>query len=358
MTITCPQCKHQNPDDAEFCENCGAQLPVPAPVGTGPNPAGYPSGGGSTLGSLSASFTPGSGPLNQLVCPTCRAPLAPGDEFCFNCGTDVRTLTGPAQGGQPQGNPPSASNGGVDPMAATMTSAPQPPPQGMKDDDIDRALAGLDSAAGPSSDPTNDPTVVGPILVQAPTNQPPSTANTGPEAQPFNSLGQTVTSPPPAQTGGGSVPVQPGPPGGVAGNAFGAPPANVSPVPPNATQPVPVMARPAGQAGGGNGALILQITGPLGNETVEWKGAEILLGRNDAKTRVFPEVNLDDNAASRRHLSVWKDDADGLYYAQDLESANGTLLNGRDLKPGEPTLINDGDVLKIGTRYSIKVQIS
>lgn len=348
MTITCPQCKQQNPDDAEFCENCGAQLPVPAPVGTNPNPAGYATGGGSTLGSVPAPYNTNSGPLNQLVCPTCRAPLAPGDEFCFNCGTDVRNITGPAQGS-------TTSNGGADPMAATVTSAPQPPQQqGMKDDDIDRALADLDSGAVPSSDPTNTPTTVGPIHVQAPPSQPPSTFNTGPEAQPFNSQGQTVTSPPPAQTGGGSVPVPPGPQGGVADNAFGAP-ANLPPVAPNATQPVPVI--PV-QTGGSTGALTLQITGPFGDETVKWKGSEILLGRNDAKTRVFPDVNLDDNAASRRHLSVWKDDADGMYYAQDLESANGTLLNGRDLKPGEPTLLNNGDVLKIGTRYSIKVQIS
>jgi pSer/pThr/pTyr-binding forkhead associated (FHA) protein len=110
--------------------------------------------------------------------------------------------------------------------------------------------------------------------------------------------------------------------------------------------------------GAGSGKLTLQISGPYGDEKVDWKGTEILLGRNDAKTRVFPEVNLDDNAASRRHLSIWKDDADSLFYAQDLESANGTLLNGRDLVPGEPTQLNNGDILKIGTRYSIKVQIS
>ncbi len=346
MTITCPQCKHQNPDDAEFCENCGAQLPVPAPVGTAPNPVGFASGGGSTLGSV----PPGSGSLNQLICPTCRAPLAVGDEFCFNCGTDVRNLTGPAQGGPAQANP-AASNGGVDPMAATMTSAPQQPQQaGMKDDDIDRALADLDKGAVPASDPSNSPTMVGPILVQTP----PPISSTGPEAQPFNSQGQPVVPPVPAQTSGGSVPVQPGPQGGVAGNAFGTP-ANLPPVAPSVAPSVPGIPVQSGRTGG---ALTLYITGPYGDETVEWKGAEILLGRNDARTRVFPEVNLDDNAASRRHLSVWKDDADGQYYAQDLESANGTLLNGRDLKPGEPTLLNNGDVLKIGTRYSIKVQIS
>src|SRR4051794_15251810 len=86
MTITCPQCKYQNPDDAEFCENCGAQLPVTVPAGASASPAGYGSG------PLPALLTPAPA-ANQLACPTCRAPLAAGDEFCFNCGTDVRTIT-------------------------------------------------------------------------------------------------------------------------------------------------------------------------------------------------------------------------------------------------------------------------
>lgn len=354
MTITCPQCKHQNPDDAEFCENCGAQLPVSAPVGLAPNSAGY-STGGSTLGSASsqAGYSAG-GPVNQMVCPTCRAPLAPGDEFCFNCGTDVRNLTSV---GQPPAQPVAMSTDGADPMSATVSSSappasqPQPQPPGMKDADLDCALAEIDNPPAASGsgngDPADAPTMVGSVQVQ---NSP--VADTGPEAQPFNSQGQPVPPPAPVQTNSGSIPVQPGPQGGVAGNAFGAP-ANLPPVSSNATQSVPVMPRQ-----GSTGALVLQISGPYGDEKVEWKGSEILLGRNDAKTRVFPEVNLDDNAASRRHLSVWKDDTDSMYYAQDLESANGTLLNGRDLRPGEPTLLNNGDVLKIGTRYSIKVQIS
>jgi len=230
-------------------------------------------------------------------------------------------------------------------MAATLTAAPPSQPQGMKDDDIDKALADLDNG---SPDPSDAPTMVGPIPV-------PPVSNSGPVSQPYTSQGSPQTSPAPIQTGGGSVPAQPGPQGGVAGNAFGAP----VPVPTNATQPVPVVRQTGPVSGGaGSGKLTLQISGPYGDEQVDWKGTEILLGRNDAKTRVFPEVNLDDNAASRRHLSIWKDDADSLFYAQDLESANGTLLNGRDLAPGEPTQLNNGDILKIGTRYSIKVQIS
>jgi hypothetical protein len=210
----------------------------------------------------------------------------------------------------------------------------------MKDEDINRML----SEIGPNADPANAPTMTNAVPGAFPASAPVSAMNAGPEAQPVAPPSQVVVPPAPAQTSGGSIPVPPGPAGGVAGNAFGAPPAP------------PVQSAPA--ASTGTGTLTLQITGPYGEETVTWTGKEILLGRNDAKTRVFPEVNLDDSAASRRHLAVWLEDIDNQYYAQDLESANGTLLNGRDLKPGEPTALNNGDVLKIGTRYTIQVQIS
>jgi hypothetical protein len=218
-----------------------------------------------------------------------------------------------------------------DPNAATVISAP---PQ-MKDEDINRMLGELNSPEAPA----------GPGAGGVPAAAPGPASNAGPAAQPAAVPAQVAAPPPPAQTSGGSVPVPPGPAGGVAGNAFGAPPAPVA-------QPAPASGT------GSGGALSLHISGPYGDETVDWQGKEILLGRNDAKTRVFPEVNLDDSAASRRHLSIWLEDVDSKYYAQDLESANGTLLNGRDLKPGEPTIINNGDVLKIGTRYTIQVRIS
>ncbi len=235
------------------------------------------------------------------------------------------------------GNQPPKPNQ-PDPNAATMAAGPPL----MKDEDIDRMLSEIGGAAAPANDAA---TMVQPVSGGMPPAAPMSPSNAGPEAQPFAPPAQVVIPPPPAQTSGGSIPVSPGPAGGVAGNAFGAPPA------------LAVQSAPPSNAGTG-GALILFVTGPHGDEKVEWKNKEILLGRNDAKTRVFPEVNLDDSAASRRHLSIWLDDIDSRYYAQDLESANGTMLNDRDLKPGEPTILNNGDVLKIGTRYSIKVQIS
>jgi hypothetical protein len=266
MTIKCPQCGHQNADDIEFCEQCGAQLPAPVAAG---------SAGPVLVGAVasSAPVAP-AGNEPQLVCSNCKAPLTVGDEFCFNCGTDVRSITGVQPLVAPQ---PTA------PVQAPPDNASPAQPPAVNDAALNQALAELEGKAA---------------------------------AEPATS------------------------------NAFSAPPPVFSPAPPAATPEV----QPT--------ALELHISGPYGPEVVEWKGQELLLGRNDPKTRVFPNVNLDDSAASRRHLAIWKEDSDGLFYAQDLESANGTVLNGRDLKPGEPNELHDADVLKIGTRYIIQLKIS
>ena len=89
-----------------------------------------------------------------------------------------------------------------------------------------------------------------------------------------------------------------------------------------------------------------------------YSGKELLLGRRDPKTRIFPDVNLDDAASSRRHLSIWQEEGDGYFYAQDLESSNGTMRNGQDMPPGEPVQLADSDVIKVGTRYTIQVRIT
>lgn len=93
-------------------------------------------------------------------------------------------------------------------------------------------------------------------------------------------------------------------------------------------------------------------------EKVTYIGRELLLGRQDIKTRIFPDVALDDAASSRRHLAIWQEASDEKFYAQDLESSNGTLLNDSDMPPGEPVQLKNGDVIKIGTRYNIQITIA
>lgn len=317
-TVKCPQCATVNSTDNEFCDNCGAQLPVQAGVassssaGIGATPAPTPP----------ITINPSAGADAGLVCPQCQAPLTPGDEFCFNCGHDVRTLT--------TGNAKPAQAAAT-PAATGIPAAVTPPPAsgGMKDDDLERELAQLKGSVLGTADPgpTLPPVTNLPSLDPAPLTPPPATAtpagNGAAAANPANAFGAPVADPP--------------------ANAFGV------------TAP---LTTPPSTSTGPATSLKLHVTGPYGDETVEWKGQELLLGRRDPKTRVFPDVNLDDSAASRRHLSIWLESNDSKFYAQDLESANGTSLNGRDLRPGEPTELHNNDVLKVGTRYSIQVRIA
>lgn len=72
MPITCPNCGAELPDDAVFCDQCGASLgsigasvvaPAPAPVVAMPR--------------------------EENVCPQCGAPTIPGEAFCDNCGASL-----------------------------------------------------------------------------------------------------------------------------------------------------------------------------------------------------------------------------------------------------------------------------
>lgn len=59
------------------------------------------------------------------------------------------------------------------------------------------------------------------------------------------------------------------------------------------------------------------------------------------------EITLDDTWASRKHAMVTKT-IEGDFYYQDLGSRNGSMINGLPVNT-EPVLLQDGDVLTVGT---------
>ena len=64
------------------------------------------------------------------------------------------------------------------------------------------------------------------------------------------------------------------------------------------------------------------------------------LGRGEECDMVVPERQV-----SRVHLSIQRD-ASG-YLVQDLESKNGTCINGRPVQPGTPVRLQDGDEIQV-----------
>ncbi len=58
------------------------------------------------------------------------------------------------------------------------------------------------------------------------------------------------------------------------------------------------------------------------------------------------DVRINDPTVSRWH--AWLTEAAGLWYITDTGSANGTLINGEEIKPNERRLLNEGDKIELG----------
>ena len=81
---------------------------------------------------------------------------------------------------------------------------------------------------------------------------------------------------------------------------------------------------------------------------------EAYIGRWDADSGIFPDVDLDSDdpeaKVSRRHARITR--RSGQYYIEDLGSTNGTFINrGRRLLPGDRQPLNDGDEIIIGKTF-------
>ncbi len=88
-------------------------------------------------------------------------------------------------------------------------------------------------------------------------------------------------------------------------------------------------------------------------------GRELLIGRNDAGSNIFPDVDLSSDDAhekgvSRRHARIVE--RRGILVVEDLGSINGTSINTKRLPPYLPGKLSDGDQLQIG-KIVFKVRI-
>ena len=81
---------------------------------------------------------------------------------------------------------------------------------------------------------------------------------------------------------------------------------------------------------------------------------EAYIGRWDADSGIFPDVDLDSDdpeaKVSRRHARITR--RGDQYFIEDLGSTNGTFVNrGRRLLPGDRQPLNDGDEIIIGKTF-------
>ena len=69
--------------------------------------------------------------------------------------------------------------------------------------------------------------------------------------------------------------------------------------------------------------------------------SSVTAGNSDAV-----DIKLENRFVSRRHFQV-RFESD-VFYISDLDSTNGTYLNGRKLNPNEQQILRDGDVVGLG----------
>ncbi len=97
--------------------------------------------------------------------------------------------------------------------------------------------------------------------------------------------------------------------------------------------------------------LLLQLGGEnrtsLGVSVTE----RMLVGREDTRRGQIPEIDLGPfdgaaNGVSRTHALITYED--GALYLEDLDSTNGTRINGFQLTSGQAYRLRDGDELEFG----------
>lgn len=99
-----------------------------------------------------------------------------------------------------------------------------------------------------------------------------------------------------------------------------------------------------------NTMLVIRFKG-LGQEVRVEPKDEILFGRGDASAPKNPDVDLNpygalDNGVSRTHAAIRRKDKSLMLV--DLNSTNGTFINGQQIPPQQPRIIRDGDEIQFG----------
>jgi len=238
-------------------------------------------------------------------CPSCHSENIDDAIFCDNCGSTLSAAS-VASPAPPMATPP-----------PSPSPAPQPPaaPAGIK-------CGSCGTANLPGSMFCEN---CGAALNVAP---PPSQAPTPPP-------------PPPAPI----VPATPPPPPPQASTMPATPPS--SPPPPAAAKMI--VATPANQpAPAGHPRFVLV---PAGNYFDIFGRTEILIGRVDPISQIFPDIDLtsyggDEAGVSRKHCKITL--AGNQFFAEDLGSSNGSWIGANRLQPNVRAALNNGDQLRLG----------
>jgi hypothetical protein len=307
-----------------------------------------------------------AGPADEQqgpVCSACGHQNLPGDRFCDNCGAALNAPAGngtpakqapPAEPPAPKGEPPAptppAKTGSADlPTAEQPALQPDAAYQAEKqrlEDEIARQqqiiaqfeqMQSMFGAAAP------------PAVTQGLADARSAQARAQAELDTLKGGGAAPSTPePPAPVGAPPEPVvappEPPAPVVVPPEPAVAPPEPPAPV---VVPPEPVVAPPPAPASVAR--LVLDEGGrelPLPNDK-----AEIIVGREDPISGIFPEIDLtpfggEGGGVSRQHARISR--SDGQWMITDLNSTNYTRVDGNKLDPSLPAPLRDGTRILFG----------
>ena len=324
---TCPS-GHESASD-DFCDVCGVLIGAAPSLGPGLDPDAGPGSdmadGGPAEGTEPDGTVAGPALRWSESCPQCGTPR--DGQFCESCGYN---FAAPAGGAVPAG--PAQ----VPPVQVPPVQPPpvQPPPvqaAQLPDTQVADGWAASVQAADPQA--TFDPWPA----VSVPAGPVPGAA--------------APAVPAPAA----SAPVVPAP-------VVPAPAASVPVAPAGAMWTAVVSADRAYydsiQAAGGPDASGIEFPAYCPQRRFALDRAEIRIGRHSASSGISPEIDLSvapaDPGISRLHAVLLRA-ADGTWSIVDPGSANGTLLNGAELAPGQVVPLHDGDRIHLGAWTELRL---
>ena len=321
---TCPSCGSTTSEGAIFCDQCGMRLAQPEAAA--PEAAPAPASGG-------------------IICPACGAGNVPGEAFCDYCGS---RLEAPEPQSVPELEPVSSeAELEVAPAPAAPPAAPPAEEPAAAPAEVPACPAcGAAAVAGeafcadcgaslapapPTPEPVAEPEPAAapePVVEDVPTE---------PEPEP-----EPVSVPTPSPI---ALPVCPACGAEVEfGDAYCSACGSSLQAAPDTTAPAETPVSP-----GVAGPRLVVVDS--GAEIPLPAGDEILVGREDPVSGIFPNIDLtphggEEGGVSRRHARIILEGTG--YSVEDLNSTNYTFVNKQKLTPKVRQPLADGDQIRFG----------